>query len=235
LLQIVADKKLIAAVAYHWRFNWALQKLRTWLLEERFDDPISVSAFVGEQVADWHSWEDHRNSYACRRDLGGGVILTLSHDIDMLYWLFGMPERIKAVGGNLVHKDIDVEDTAEIVMHYKRGLVASLHMDYWRPVKKREMDVFGKDSRFEWASNYVAHWPYYDDGPIREHCGPEESEETRNQMHLSMTQQFIAAIKGGPMAPLCDLWQAAEVMRIALAARAQILPYIKKGESSGKR
>lgn len=229
LMKVVQEKKLVAAVSYHLRFNWFLQELRDWLNEDGMSKPVSVRAFVGEQVANWHSWEDHRNSYACRRDLGGGVILTLSHDLDMLYWLFGKPETIRAVGGNLVHKDIDVEDTAEIAMKFKNDLVVSLHMDYWQPVKRREMDIFCEDYRFAWTPSYVAMWPY-DDGPIREHSGPDESEETRNKMHLKMLEQFIGVVNGGPMGPLCDLWQAAEVLEIALAARGQILPFIKKGE-----
>ncbi len=231
LLAVVDAKKLKVAVAYHWRFNWFLQTLRDWMTE--FNGrvgfkPISVRASVGEQVADWHFWEDHRVSYACRKDLGGGVILTLSHDLDMLYWLFGKPEKVLAVGGNLVHKDIDVEDTAEIVMRFKGGPVAYLHMDYWQPERTREMKILCEGHRFDWRPNYVAGWLYENDGPFREHCGPDQSEETRNKMHLDMLKHFLAAIDGGPMDPLCDLWQAVDVLDMALAAKNQI--YVPRGD-----
>lgn len=230
LLRVVDEKKLVAAVAYHWRFNQCLGMLRAWLAEKEMSKPISVRAFVGEQVSGWHSWEDHRDSYACRADLGGGVVLTLSHDIDMLYWLFGKPESVSAVGGNFVHRDLDVEDTAEVGLRFKGGLVASLHMDYWQPEKKREIEISCADRLIEWGPTYLALSPY-DDGPIREFGSHgNESDKYRNIMHTDTLRQFIGAIGGGPMGPLCDLWQASEVLDIALEARKQILPFIKKGE-----
>ena len=54
--------------------------------------------------------------YASRPDLGGGVILSQIHEMDLIYWLFGLPERVFALGGQLSRLEIEVEDTASTLL-----------------------------------------------------------------------------------------------------------------------
>ena len=54
--------------------------------------------------------------YAARADLGGGVVLSQIHEFDYLYSLFGLPRRVYAIGGHWSELEIDVEDTASILM-----------------------------------------------------------------------------------------------------------------------
>ena len=42
---------------------------------------------AGQYLPDWHSYEDYRKSYFSRKDLGGGVLLTLIHEIEIRYLL----------------------------------------------------------------------------------------------------------------------------------------------------
>ena len=46
--------------------------------------PVMARAHFGTWLPTWHPWEDHRSSYAARRDLGGGARLTHIHEIDYL-------------------------------------------------------------------------------------------------------------------------------------------------------
>ena len=39
--------------------------------------------------------------YAAREDLGGGVILSQIHEMDLIYWFFGLPKAILCRGGKL--------------------------------------------------------------------------------------------------------------------------------------
>ena len=44
----------------------------------------SMSSLRGKNYSDvtkWHPYENYKNLYACRKDLGGGVILTECHEI----------------------------------------------------------------------------------------------------------------------------------------------------------
>lgn len=52
----------------------------------------------------WHPWEDYANSYVARQDLGGGALNTMSHEIDLISFLFGRVQSIDAV---LTYSDFD--------------------------------------------------------------------------------------------------------------------------------
>ena len=60
--------------------------------------PLSARFFVGEYLPDFHPDEDYRKGYSARADLGGGVMLTLIHDIDLATWFFGSP------AGGVLHR-----------------------------------------------------------------------------------------------------------------------------------
>ena len=43
-------------------------------------------------LPNWHPWEDFKTSYASQKKLGGGVLLTCSHEIDLANYFFGEAE-----------------------------------------------------------------------------------------------------------------------------------------------
>ena len=45
------------------------------------------------------SYEDYKKSYASKKELGGGVVLTCIHEIDYMYWLFGDIKEVFSLTG----------------------------------------------------------------------------------------------------------------------------------------
>ncbi len=131
LIETVERNNLVALVAYQWRFHPLLRRVCEILKDRALGRIVSVQAEVGEFLPAWHGYEDYRRMYAARRDQGGGVVLTQSHEIDYLLWLFGRPSRVFAIGGHRSGLDIDVEDTADILMDCG-GVPTQLHQDYVR-------------------------------------------------------------------------------------------------------
>jgi predicted dehydrogenase len=108
---------------------------------------LSVHAEVGEYLPDWHKYEDYRQMYASKKDLGGGVVLSQIHEIDYLYDLFGMPSKVVALGGHLSNLEIDVEDVANVLLEMNfrgKNLPVSLHMDYIQRPPSRGCKVVGE-------------------------------------------------------------------------------------------
>ncbi len=71
-------------VGYQFRFHPGLLAVKQLLEKEAIGCLISARVHWGEYLPDWHPWEDYRHSYSARSDLGGGVVLTLSHPFDYL-------------------------------------------------------------------------------------------------------------------------------------------------------
>ena len=114
LEQVVQQNDNQVLVGYQLRFHPGLKLVKKLLDEGAIGEPVSARAHWGEYLPDWHPWEDYRQGYSARSDLGGGVILTLSHPLDYLRWLLGEVDCLWAFAGRLGDLEIDVEDTAEI-------------------------------------------------------------------------------------------------------------------------
>jgi len=150
LVSLCESKNLITFVGFQLRFHPCYILLKKLVREGTIGGLLSVHAEVGEYLPGWHRYEDYREMYASRNDLGGGVILSQIHEIDYLYDLFGSPRRLFSFGGHLSSLEIDVEDTADILMEmeYKgKTLPVSLHMDYIQRPPSRQCKVIGESGR----------------------------------------------------------------------------------------
>src|ERR1700690_2854674 len=116
-------------VGFQFRFHPTLQKAAQLLKENAIGKPISFHTHWGEYLPNWHPWEDFKKGYAARSDLGGGVILTLTHSLDYLRMLLGEVDSLWAFTGAL-NLELEVEDAAEIGLKMKSGTLGSLHLDY---------------------------------------------------------------------------------------------------------
>ena len=55
------------------------------LLKDKIIGDVYYARFeFGSYFPNWHPLEDHKTSYAARKDLGGGVINTISHELDLM-------------------------------------------------------------------------------------------------------------------------------------------------------
>jgi predicted dehydrogenase len=217
LLDLACKRGRLLMVAYNLRFHPGLLRLKTLLDSNAVGRLISVRAEVGEFLPDWHPWEDYRHGYAARRELGGGAVLTFSHELDALCWLLGAPRRVTAMAAQTSSLDIDVEDVAEIVLEFESGTLASLHVDYVRRPPTRTLEFVGECGvlRWDFHANRIDQYSVTR-GQWRREEGDTRFE--RNQMYLNELRHFVACVRGDVPHPLIDGEQGAAVLAIALAA-----------------
>src|ERR1700722_4856922 len=133
LAELAGKHKRIAMVGFQLRFHPCVIRLTEIVRSGVLGNLLGVRATIGEYLPNWHPYEDYRIMYASRAELGGGVVLTQIHELDFLYSIFGTPTRIYSVGGHWSDLEIDVEDTASMLMECsfaKRPLPVHLHQDY---------------------------------------------------------------------------------------------------------
>ena len=100
LIEIVQRKKLVAFVAYQFRFHPGLRLMKTFIEEGRLGRLSAAHIVNGEYLPDWHPYEDYRQSHAARREQGGGCLSIQTHELDYAPWLFGMPSQSLLSAGN---------------------------------------------------------------------------------------------------------------------------------------
>jgi predicted dehydrogenase len=222
LIGLVEGQNVTAVVGYQMRFHPCLQRLKALLQERRVGRILSVRAEIGEYLPGWHTYEDYRSMYASRQDLGGGVILSQIHEMDYLYWFFGLPVSVYALGGHYSRLEVDVEDTADILMDFRvdgAPLPVSLHEDYLQRPPSRGCTVIGDVGkiRLDFPSLTVT----VTDGEGRQVENTTFADFQRNSMFLEETKCFLEALQGKP-SPLVSLREAAQSLRMALAARESL-------------
>ena len=221
LRDTVRDRRLTCFVAYQLRFHPGLELLQRLLAENAVGRLIGGRMVFGEYLPDWHKYEDYRGYHAARREEGGGVLLSQIHDIDFLYALFGLPEKICCFGGQLTDLEIDVEDTASMLFefaHEGRRFPFQLHQDYAQKPPVRVCEIIGTTGRICW--DYFA-------AELRliRHDGSVETNSfrdlQRNHMFLSEMRHFLDCIRSGA-APRVTLDDGINSLRIALAAHISL-------------
>lgn len=136
-------------VGYTLRFVPAVMRTRELLLQGAIGRPLFLTADVGQFLPDWRPGSDYRLGVSARRDLGGGVLLELSHEIDYVRWMLGEPESVIAITGRSGVLDIDVEDSADVLLGFPQGARARIHLDFLEQGKSRRCRIVGTEGTIE--------------------------------------------------------------------------------------
>lgn len=219
LVRITADLERIAMVGYQLRFHPCVRKLTETIQSGILGNLLTVRATVGENLTKWHPYEDYRQMYASRADLGGGVVITQIHEFDYLYSLFGMPDQVYAVGGHWSDLEIDVEDTSSTLMTFRingRLLPVHLHQDYLQWPPSRQCEVVGDRGKAIMDLRTLTVTTFQRDRSDPDVSSFEKLE--RNQLFLDEMTHFLDCVKTRRR-PIVDLVDGLQSLKMALAAK----------------
>jgi predicted dehydrogenase len=215
LQHLVEQHKLTAMVGYNLRFHRVLQTVKTLLEREAVGTIVSVRAWSGQYLPDWHPGEDYRQSYMAHVDLGGGIILTMSHELDYLYWFFGRVAQIVAVTSHPPTLEMATESLAEITLIFQHDLVAQVHLDCLQRVPSRGCEIIGSDGTIHCDINRATvslHRPGGDATTILQ-----KHSYDNNEPYLAELNHLRECIQSG-QSPLIPLGEGIDVLALALAA-----------------
>ena len=184
-------------VGYNMRFHPALINIKNWIDSGRIGAPIYARTQWGEYLPGWHPWEDYREGYAARSDLGGGPALTLSHEIDLLLWIFGKHTDVKARSNTASSLELQTEHGIDILLGFESGVTGSIHLDYFHRPPARSSEFIGEGGRleFEYYSGVAKLYGSDSSEPIEEYETPADFD--RNDMFINEIKSFFASIKAG--------------------------------------
>ena len=228
VLQKTAEKsgsKIL--VGFQFRYHPTLNEARELVQSNTLGKILTVHAHWGEYLPQWHPWEDYRQSYAARADLGGGVIVTLTHPLDYLRYLIGEIESLWSFNGHISPLELDVEDVAEIGLRFRNGAVGGVQVNYFQRPPVHRLEIVGTNGTLRWDNadgilhlyKMSASFGSYSDhppAPVMETFPPPEGFE-RNQLFVAQTRHFIETVRG-ESEPLCNLNDGVQALRLALAA-----------------
>lgn len=222
LLDLVERHHLTTLVGYQMRFHPCLRLVKKLLEGEAIGPLLAARLEMGEYLPGWHTYEDYRQMYASRKELGGGVILSQIHELDLVYWWFGMPLRVFALGGHWSSLEIDVEDTASMLLECEyggRAMPVHVHQDYLQSPPSRTCQIVGERGKILVdlsALEVRVLMPGHSEPEVHQFSGFQ-----RNQLFLDELSHFLACLKGNDQ-PTVSVQDGVQSLRIAVAALESI-------------
>lgn len=204
-------------IGFQFRFHPAIRALKHAVDAGEIGTPIYARAHWGEYLPNWHPWEDHRESYAARKDLGGGVALTLCHPFDYLRFLFGEAREISGWVARRSTLDLSVDDIAEATMEFEDGCIASVHLNYFQRPAAHRVEIVGSNGTLSWShSSKEVTLELSDDD--RSNYFATEGDFERNDVFLAEMEHFIRVVSNEEPS-LCTLRDGIEALKLVLALK----------------
>ena len=182
-------------VGFQFRFHPLLLDLKSLINEGELGNIFYVNSLYGEYLPDWHPYEDYKR-YSAKDDLGGGVILTLSHPIDYMLWLFGDIEKIQSMykKSKLIKTNVpdDIVDINGECLFFQL-IIGHIHLDYIKRPPIHFLEVFGEKKyvKIDFLKGVIR--IISKKGKIKEKFV--NSSYDRNDMYISELKHFFDSIE----------------------------------------
>jgi predicted dehydrogenase len=220
LVSAIADRGLTALVGFQFRFNPGLRRIKQWLDAGAIGTVVSAQVHWGEYLPGMHPWEDYRDGYAARPELGGGVLLTLCHPFDYLRWLIGEISSVTAEHGDQGALDLEVETAVDVTLGFASGASGRVHLDFVQQPRHHHLTIAGSDGSVAWNDHDHAARLYLNrEG--RWQIVPAPAGYERNWMFLEEMRHFLACLRGDASVA-CTLADGIEALTIAIAAKQSL-------------
>jgi|SaaInlStandDraft_1057018.scaffolds.fasta_scaffold03496_4 predicted dehydrogenase len=180
------------------RFHPAVKAIQSFLQQEKLGNLLRAHLHYGAHLEDWHPGEDFRQSYAAKAEMGGGVALTLMHELDLALFFFGNVTRFEAHPLNTGALGIEVEDMVHYTLEHDQIPLVSVHANMVERPVRRQLEIVGSQGRLTYNFEEDAllwHQPdgFVEDLPIPGGIG---GKEALDRAYIAELSHFFDAVSG---------------------------------------
>ncbi len=111
-------------------------------------------------LPNWHPYADYRTEYTAKKELGGGVIRTLSHEIDLMLYLFGEPVSTTGVVDKISPLEMNTDDFAFFSSKTTSGARINFELDFFSPNNVNIGELFTEKGKYSWDMNEMLFTAY---------------------------------------------------------------------------
>ncbi|MDB3982315.1 Gfo/Idh/MocA family oxidoreductase [Candidatus Pelagibacter sp.] len=151
-IKSLKKKKITLLSGYNLRFDNSLNFFRNCINSKNLGEILSVRSEVGQYLPSWRK-KNYTKTVSAKRELGGGVINELSHDVDILIMLFNKIKLIYGINFNVSNMKINAEDSAHAIFRSKfknKLFYIFLNIDCYRHDYTRSCVVIGSKATIKW-------------------------------------------------------------------------------------
>ena len=137
-------KKNKVFIGYNLRFHPIIKYIKKKIYNKKI---IDIKVICNSYLPDWRKNRNYKKTSSAINKLGGGVILDLSHELDLARWLFGEISPKYVVSGKFSTLKIDTDDLLKLYGKINRANL-SLDLNYYSRIPMREIIVDQTNSTF---------------------------------------------------------------------------------------
>lgn len=212
-------------VGYNLRYHPAMKAAKQVLDSGRMGKVLTGDAEFGLYLKKWWPGRDYRDSYMAGAEKGGGLLLDVSHEIDLMIWFLGSIREVSAYGDRLSRLEMEGPDVIKALLKMESGAVVSLSMDCLQPAYTRGFKLVGEDSALKWhcpegrADTSVGELSVCESPSER--FQPVKISGSSQETYLEELRDFLSSIETGRQ-PACGLREAVELLRVVEGIRRSI-------------
>lgn len=217
--QNLSDYHKVFFIGFMLRYHPLVQKIKSIIDSNVLGNVYSARLEFGSYLPFWHPGEDYKTGYAALKNLGGGVINTITHELDLIQYFFGNPQSVICDSKNLEKLGIQVEEIAEAIFGFDDKIV-TLHLDYLQKEYDRNIKILCDEGKITWNwhdSKVVV--KKYKENTV-EYWAPNEFEV--NQLYIDELKDFIGLVQTSKSVHPLDLNHAISNTALFLGMHASV-------------
>lgn len=223
--EIQTDKRHLVMLGLCLRYHPVIRTVMDIIGTGRFGKLYTANLYCGQYLPTWHPYADYRSEYYSRKELGGGVLRTLSHELDLAFLFCGEIDEICSAIGRISDLEIDVEDYATLLCRLSRGSVVTIGLDFLNPRTSRCGMLIGEHGSINYTFDPPSVIFHNRTGEEEHFLGAnygDNGTSMTNMMYKNQMEDFCAFIRE-KRRPAADFTDGMRMMAMITAAEESML------------
>ena len=133
-------------VGYNLRYHPVVDKLKKLIKKNKFYySSLTCFSFL----PNWRNNIDYRLSNSAQKKYGGGVLTELSHEIDLIDYLFNIKKIHSSFNSKISQLKINTDDFLNLNTFCNKVKFCNLNVNFFDNLKERKIKIVGKDYSYE--------------------------------------------------------------------------------------
>ncbi len=132
LINLIKKNNTILFMGHNLMFHPIIDNIKKFMNSNNIGELLNFQCQVGHWLPDWHPHEDYKKTYFSKKKLGGGVALTLIHEIHLAIELAGKPLEVCGMKSksSLLEITEDIDVISDVMIKHGSGCVSQIHLDF---------------------------------------------------------------------------------------------------------
>lgn len=129
-------------VGYNLRFHPVIKFLKNYLKGKKI---YFVRVNCSSYLPSWRKGKNYLDTVTSNKNLGGGVLLELSHEIDYLLWIFKKINIVNVINKKISDLKINTDDFLSLNAITSNRALINLTINFFSKIQNREIFIDGKN------------------------------------------------------------------------------------------